>query len=124
MNEALKEEMVEKILMFGNRAIEDWKNEDVAALTPQRTDNYLSVLSAYSATLEEEHGNAIFNGAVRWLELREDSKTNKSTDQEYLASPEGKLELDLKKLLKAVDKIIAACKKRMDRFNREAYNQG
>ena len=123
MNNAVKEDLIEKILMFGSRAIEDWKNEDVAALTPERTDNYLSVLSGFSATLEEQYANAIKNGAEKWLKLRIDTKTNSITDKMYQVSKEGRLEEDLKRLLKAVDKIIAACKKRMDRFNREAFNQ-
>lgn len=119
MNE---QEIKQKILEFGSRALEDLFNVDIETLTPKRADNYLSFLSAYSAQLELEYGKLNMVEPIKWVEIRRDTKTNEEAERAWLASPEGQRQMELKHLLKATDKIISACKKRLDRFQRESFN--
>lgn len=110
------------ILLFGKRAVEQFQKEDVDIITPRMADNYLSMLSGYSAQLEEELGRLEMEEAKSWKSLRTSYKTNAEADRAWQGTTEGLRQIELKYTLKAVDKIIAACKRRLDRFKMEAIN--
>lgn len=111
------------ILQFGKRALDDYQNENVVTLTAQRADNYRSLLSGYSALLEERLGELEVEKAQRWAEIREKSKSNSDAENLWNATGSGLEYIKLKSLMKAVDKIRAACKDRLDRLQNESFNR-
>lgn len=122
MNENL-DELRNYILQFGSRAIESFKEEDVGGLTPQKTDNYLSAISGYSGMLEERLGELEVQRAVDYPEFRARNKSNADATREWESTPAGLEMIKLKRTLNATDKIIRACRDRLQRFNNEAHNK-
>ncbi len=120
MNE---DEVKNLILKYGERAMLDYKNEKIDGLTGGRVDNYLSMLSGYSAMLEEEMGKLEMIKATEWLGLRNLAKSNVDADRAWDATDNGLRYIQLSRLLRAVDKIISACKQRLKRLENESYNR-
>jgi hypothetical protein len=116
------QEIINKIKEFGQRAVEQWAEEKVTALTPERADNYLSVLSGYSALLEEEFGKLEMDEPI-WQGSQDQNFPQAKLDRLWNSTPSGQRMIQLKHRLRAVDKIINACKRRLKRFEMQAYNQ-
>lgn len=116
-------ELKDKIYQFGARAVDLFKEEDVAALTPGRVDNYLTLISGYSALLEEEYGALELEKARAWSTFRLNYKSNVDTDRAWDGTEEGLRMIELKYLIKGTDKIISACKNRLRRLENEAHNR-
>ena len=111
----------QKIIDFSERARQEWAEEDMSALTPARTSNYHAILAGYAGVLEDEYGQLEKRKPVFMSEL-EDMAENKRL-RVWDSSPEGQRYIELKSTLRAVDRVIAACKRRMERFNNEAFNR-
>jgi len=116
-NEALK-----KIEMFAERALTEWAEEDVAMLTPERTDNYLSFLSGYSALLEERFARLKQAEGKVWMECKEEAKSIKEADMMFDQTEVGQALIETKHMIKASDKVIRACRDRLQRFTNERFN--
>jgi hypothetical protein len=126
MTELTQENEVEiktLILQFGSRAVEEFKGEKVGGLTPSRTDNYLSMISAYSAMLEERLGELEVQRATDYPNFRTNYKSNVDATMAWDSTVEGLEMIKLKRTLKATDKVIAACKNRLNRLQNESYNR-
>jgi len=117
------ETILELIYKFGQRAVQEYANDNVEALTPNRVDNYLSMLAGYSAALEEEMGNLELRELDVWTELRDKTSSDKQADRLWEQTEDGRRQIKLKRTLKGVDKIISACKIRLRRLENEAYNK-
>ncbi len=123
LNPENEQKVKEYIRMFGERAVKEFQGETVEGLTPKKVDNYLSMLSAYSAQLEEVLGNLEMKKATDYPKFRTEYKTNVDASMFWDSTPEGLEMIKLKRLLKAVDKIISACKNRLRRMDNEANNK-
>ena len=122
MEESIKN-IRDTILKFGERAVEDYQKEDVASLTGARTDNYLSLLSGYSAMLEERMGELEVLEAKFMVANRDKWKSNADTEIQWKGSDAGLDKIVLKRQLNACDKVISACKNRLKRLQQESFNQ-
>lgn len=122
MNKKDEQEIKDKLEMYAERALQDYLNEDVSALTPVRTDNYLTFFSAWGALLETKLAELDIEQNKLWIELRDDYKTVAETDRAIERTEIGILYKRRKAQLKAIDKVIRSCKQRMRRFEQEAYN--
>src|SRR6187551_1392058 len=103
MNE---DEIKDLILKFGERAVKEFQGEKVEGLTPARVDNYLSMLSGYSARLEERLGELEVQKATDYVNFRASYKSNVDATMAWDSTAEGLEMIKLKRTLKAVDKII------------------
>ena len=122
MNENLNE-LRDYILQFGARAVESFKEEGVGGLNPGKTDNYLSTISGYSALLEERLGELEVQRAKEYPEFRARNRSNADAVREWESTESGIEMIKLKRTLNATDKVIRACRDRLQRFNNEAYNK-
>jgi hypothetical protein len=118
-----KDELQNLIYQFGERAVKEFQGETVTGLTPQRVDNYLSMISGYSAMLEERLGELEVKKASDYLTFRENYKSNVDATMAWDATAEGLEMIKLKRTLKSTDKIISACKNRLKRLENESYNR-
>lgn len=92
-------------------------------------------LSGYAGMIEEEYARLemkqpiFMTGVPNQVTVNETGgfKTIKISEAErerlWLASPEGQRQIELKYLLKTIDRVIAACKERKERFNAESHNR-
>lgn len=118
-----EQEIKELVYKFGERVFKDFNEENVVTLTAERADNYLSRLSGYSALLEEEMGELELHKAREYPKYRDEHKSNVDATMAYDATEEGLRMIKLKRTLKAVDKIISACKNRLKRLENESFNR-
>ena len=118
----MEDEIREKIITFGNRAVSDWTKEESGSLTPERTSNYHSILAGYAAVLEEEFASLEMLKPVFKTAL-EASASEAQRERVWESSESGQRHIQLKHKLNAIDRIISACKLRMRRFENEAFNR-
>jgi hypothetical protein len=90
------------------------------ALSPQITDDIHQALAGYAAQIEEEYGRLAQQKALMMTGL-EGSEASRL--REWDASVDGQRMIELKHTLQAIDRVIAALKERMRRFNNEAFNK-
>lgn len=126
MDKEQKEEIYNKIreniFKFGLHAMRDYNNDDIESLTPKRVNKFLNDISGYAAAMEERLTELDRLEAIKWLEIREDTKTNVEADRKWAASELGQEQIKAKGLLKAADRIRTACRDTLKRLNNEAYN--
>jgi hypothetical protein len=113
----------EIINKFCKRAMETFGEENVATLTGERTDNYLSLLSGYSAKLYEEIGEIELRKADDFLLIRAKCKSNADAERLWNATEDGKRYIELDHRLKAVKEVVRACRDRLKRLNNESFNR-
>lgn len=114
-------EIRSKILEFGAKAVDVFSGSHPNALGPREITDIQTVLAGYAAQIEEEYAKYEMLEPLWKSGIKEGSEAERN--RAWLSSEEGQRQIKLKYILKSVDRVIAACKKRMDRFNNEAYNR-
>jgi hypothetical protein len=95
----------------------------VSVFTPKQVDDYRLLLVAWYQKYSEELVEIEKAAAGEWLALRVDAKSDKAADMAYDATEHGQKRIELKYVLKAIEKMISALKDRMRRLNNEAFHQ-
>jgi hypothetical protein len=113
----------ETMHQFCKRAMETFKEESIPTLTGERADNYLSLLSGYSAMIYEEIGEIELRKAEDFLLIRAKCKSNADAERLWNATEDGKRYIVLDHRLKAVKEVTRACRDRLKRLNNESFNR-
>jgi hypothetical protein len=113
----------ELIMKFGQRAVEVFQAESPEALDGSRTNNYLTMFAGYNSNLLAEYGELEVIRAQMWPELRKNATSDKQCDREWDATAHGLRQIELKYLLKALEKLMSACKSRIEQLKVESFNR-
>lgn len=117
-----RDEARDLIYQFGKRAVEQFQTEDASALTGVRTNNYLSMFAAYYSTIMEEFGKLEIIEAQMWPTFRGTAKSDAGASREWASTEHGLRQIELKYLIKSLEKLMSACKGRLEQLKVESYN--
>ena len=86
--------------------------ESVEASPPVLAQIAVELSSYYFTFAEKLKDIAVFK-ADEWMKLRADQKSDNSTDRKWDSLPEGKTEIELRSILKGLEKHISNIKMRL-----------
>ena len=126
MNEHDRERIYLQIVKHTKKSLEEIGTA-AESLTPQQTDLYRTQLSALYGLLTDELARLEQEKALLWLEIKKNHEgvarakplSDAATDAHYDATPNGQRRIELKFMLKAMEKMISALAGRMHRLNQE-----
>lgn len=115
------QEIRAKIIEWGARAQNVFRESKPEALSPKEVTNIQAMLAGYAGVIEEEYAGLemiepIFKSGLGF-QLSEAQR-----NRVWAVTPEGQRQIQLKYLLKSLDRIIASCKRLMDRYKHESFN--
>ena len=116
----IEQEVKDKLIEYGKRAMSVFAGSRPEALSPMITNDIHQALAGYAALVEEEYARLNMRKSIVMTGL-EGSEAKRL--REWDASGEGQRMIELKHTLNAVDRVIAALKERMRRFNNEVFNK-
>lgn len=100
----------------------EWSEEKPNTLTPVRVTEYHAVLAGYAAALEDEFADLEIMKPI-YMSSLESGMSEAERLRRWETTEEGQRHKKLKSKLKAIDRIIAACKRLMDRFTMQGFNK-
>lgn len=118
------EEIKKYVYQCAERAVQDYLNEDVTALTPSRADNYLVVFSGYSSLLHLEIGQLEKRKAMTYKEWKESGvvKSIAEFERGWKSTPDGQEWIELDASLSAMGVTMRSLLQRLRRLENEAKN--
>lgn len=101
------------------------KNLMLEAMTasPGRLSEIAIECTAWYAKYAEELEDILIFKTDRWLELRKDQKSDRSTDRMWDATEEGKQEIRLRSVVKTLEKFVSSIKLRLRIKEGESYGK-
>jgi len=102
--------------------IKQLMHEVVVGQSPGRLAEINTELSAWYSKFADELENILVFKADKWMELREKTNSDKSTDRTWDSLEEGKKEIRLRSQLKYIEKVVSSIKLQLRIKTQEAYN--
>ena len=87
-------------------------DESISTSVPRLAEVAVELSSYYFTFAEKLKDITIFK-ADEWMKLRADQKSDTSTDRKWDSLPEGKQEIELRSILKGLEKHISNIKMRL-----------
>lgn len=81
--------------------------------SPGRLSEIVVDLSGYYAFIAGQLDDILVFKPSRWIEMRKEQGSDKSTDRAWDATEEGQKEIKLRGEIKSLEKFISACKLRL-----------
>jgi len=111
------------ILKFGMRAVDEYRQENIPALTGERTNNYLSLIAGFMGMLHERKAELRILEVEFMITNREKYKSNVDTKLYWEGSELGKEQIRVLELMDSAKEIMRACRDRLRQLQQEAFNQ-
>ena len=111
------------ILKFGMRAVDEYRQENIPALTGERTNNYLSLLAGFVSMLYERKSELRILEVEFMITNREKYKSNVDTKLYWEGSELGKEQIRILGLIDSAKDVMRACRDRLRQLQQEAFNQ-